>query len=172
MATHVELTPEYCPQDKLVTRLAIDTRLRLPDPNLDLESESYRGIIDTGAQRTLIPRQVVDWFQSQAGGFLIKGPPITLVVADGHEYQNVPGYYLDMKFTIRADPTNGKHGMTFVTGPKNRGEIAPLCYALPASAETRTVMSRQAVVLIGMDVLRNWKTVIDGPGSKYFLEIG
>lgn len=168
MSNVVPLTQVLCPYDRRVNRLTIETRLRLPSTQLHLVSEAFVGIVDTGAQRTLIPREVVDWFEGQAGGLLIKGPPMRLTVADGHEYDNVPGYFLDLEFIIRSDPARGVRASVVRTGPHNRSDAAPLCYALPRSVSSR---SRTPSVLIGMDLIRNWRLVADGPRASFFFEL-
>lgn len=168
MPTVVPLTQVLCPYDRRVNRLTIETRLRLPSKQLDLVSDAFVGVVDTGAQRTLISREAVDWFEGQVGGLLIKGPPMRLAVADGHEYDNVPGYFLDLEFTIRSDPARGVRASVVRTGPHGRSGTVPLCYALPTPISART---KTPCVLIGMDLIRDWRLVADGPRSSYFMEL-
>lgn len=160
----LQLNRAYTPAadgPSLVRRVYLRAELRHPHYPL-AHGRRYEAVIDTGAEASVFPQAVVDWFAQRACP-LPRGPSGRLAFADGTIRDDIPRYAVELVLyatrfgarrpTVRLDVDQYSRGPHRFHG-----------YALPMPDDA-------AHVLVGMDLLSHWRLVLDGPRGEFQLEV-
>lgn len=153
-------------------------KVQLVHPRTGVENpQVFRGILDTGAERSVVPALGVEYFAKHSPTGLVASTPGRLILADGTPRDNVPSFEVALRFA-GLDSTDGDgHVPVSLTTQGRRADGSwrgfP-CYAVDFERPVRAAHGdprRFDQVIIGMDLMRSWHVDLDGRCGRYCITI-
>jgi|GEM_PF-3111161 len=163
MPQRLHLHRDYSQRGGFVSRVYLSATIRHSRYENVYYPLELNAVIDSGAESSIIPRKVVRWFEEK-NFRLIRGRVGDFRLADGSPRSNVPGYEVEFILSSPRE-TDGQRGrVRFDTATVERGEAPPCCFAFD-------MYEGSEQIILGMDLLRFWRIVLDGEGNDFSVVI-
>lgn len=133
----------------------------------------YKALIDTGAERTVVPLVATEYFETQTQARLVRSTPGMLILADGTPRPGIPSFELAFEFQglSAADPHTRSVQTVSTFGKRADGVwCSTPCFAWDYDQPVpnhRGERRRFDQVILGMDILRHWHVELNEPENRY-----